>query len=140
VSALGVDISPVAVAIARRGGARAMVADIFGDVPGARSWRTALLLDGNVGIGGDPGRLLKRLQTLLHPEGVVLVELEPPGSVTDGGRARIELAGRSSGWFAWGRVAACEAAAVAGDAGMSVDREWSCGERWFARLRTAAHG
>ena len=35
VYALGVDLSTVAVELARSGGARAVVADIFGDVPGA---------------------------------------------------------------------------------------------------------
>jgi SAM-dependent methyltransferase len=138
VPALGVDLSPVAVALARSSGARAMVADIFDELPEAGSWRTALLLDGNIGIGGDPVRLLKRLSSLLHPEGAVLVELERPGSTARRARARIELAGERSGWFAWARVAACEAAGVAAEAGMSTEREWSCGERWFAQLRSTA--
>lgn len=138
VYALGVDLSPAAIAIARGGGARAMVADIFGEVPGAGRWRTALLLDGNIGIGGDPVRLLSRVRSLLHPEGIALVELEPPGSATRAARARIELAGERSGWFAWVRVAACEAAAIAAAAEMAIEREWSCGERWFAHLRPGA--
>lgn len=140
VPSLGIDLSPVAVTIARRGGGRAMVADIFGAVPSAGEWRTALLLDGNVGIGGDPVRLLERLRTLLHPEGVALVELDPPGSPVGSARARIELAGERSGWFAWGRVPACQAAAVAADAAMSIEREWSCAGRWFVWLRPATRG
>jgi SAM-dependent methyltransferase len=140
VPALGVDLSPMAVALARRGGASAIVADIFGEIPGAGTWRTALLLDGNIGIGGDPVRLLMRLSSLLDPDGVALVELEPPGSVRQAARARLELAGESSGWFPWARVAACEVAAIAAEAGMEVQREWLCGERWFARLRSSARG
>ncbi|MBO0769649.1 MAG: class I SAM-dependent methyltransferase, partial [Solirubrobacterales bacterium] len=70
VFALGVDISEQAVRLACRDGARAVVADVFGELPG--SWQTALLLDGNIGIGGDPVRLLRRLAQLLHPTGVVL--------------------------------------------------------------------
>jgi len=136
VTGLGIDLSPVAVAIASGGGARAIVADVFGEVPRRGDWRTVLLLDGNIGIGGDPVRLLIRIRSLLHPEGLALVELEPPGSVTQAARARIELAGESSGWFEWARVAACQVAAVAAEAGMSMEREWSCGERWFARLRS----
>ena len=138
VYALGVDLSAVAVELACSGGARAMVADIFGDVPGAGSWRTALLLDGNIGIGGDPVRLLTRLRSLLSAEGAVLVELDPPGAATSAARARLELADESSDWFSWARVAACEAAAVAADAGMTMDWEWSCAGRWFARLRPDA--
>jgi SAM-dependent methyltransferase len=137
VPALGLDISPVAVALASGGGARAIIADVFGHVPAAGTWRTALLLDGNIGIGGDPVRLLRRMRSLLHPEGVVLVELEPPGSVTHAARARLELAGERSGWFAWARLTTCQVAAVAAEAGMSMEREWSCGNRWFAWLRPA---
>ncbi len=137
VSAMGIDLSPVAVAIARRGGAQALVGDVFGDeVPAAGIWRTALLLDGNVGIGGEPVRLLERLRSLLSPDGVVLVELAPPGSATRAARARIELAGERSGWFAWASVAASEIASTADSAGMAMEWEWSCGERWFARLRS----
>ena len=32
---------------------------------GAGTWRSALLLDGNIGIGGDPVRLLERVRSLL---------------------------------------------------------------------------
>jgi SAM-dependent methyltransferase len=136
VRALGIDLSPAAVALARGDGSRAVVADIFGQVPGSGSWRTALLLDGNIGIGGDPVRLLQRLRSLLSSDGVGLVELEPPGLVRPAGRARLELGEESSGWFPWARVAAGEVATIAAEAGMTVEREWSCAERWFARLRS----
>ena len=33
---------------------------VFGAVPGAGRWRTILLLDGNIGIGGAPAALLRR--------------------------------------------------------------------------------
>ncbi len=138
VYALGVDLSSAAVDLARSGGARAVVADIFGDVPGAGSWRTALLLDGNIGIGGDPVRLLTRLKSLLAGDGVVLVELDRPGTVTPAARARLELAGETSDWFSWARVPACRTSAIAPEAGMTTEWEWSCAGRWFARLRPNA--
>jgi SAM-dependent methyltransferase len=137
VPALGIDISPVAVGIACGNGARAIVADVFDDVPAAGSWRTALLLDGNIGIGGDPVRLLERLRSLLRPDGVALIELDPPGSTTCASRARVELGGQSSGWFAWARLAVGEVDDAATQAGMTTEREWSCGERWFAQLRVS---
>lgn len=137
VYALGVDLSSVAVELACSGGARAVVADIFGEVPRAGGWRTALLLDGNIGIGGDPVRLLTRLRSLLVGDGVVLVELDPPGSSAPAAKARIELADQSSDWFEWARVTACQALSVATDAGMTIDWEWSCAGRWFAQLRPA---
>ena len=73
VFALGVDLSTVAVELAVGGGGRAMVGDIFGDVPGGGTWRSALLLDGNIGIGGRPVRLLERVRNLLDERGVLVV-------------------------------------------------------------------
>ena len=35
-------------------GATVLQRDIFGPLPGEGRWGTALLFDGNVGIGGDP--------------------------------------------------------------------------------------
>lgn len=136
VYALGVDLSPMAVALARIGGAQAIVGDVFGEVPGAGIWRTALLLDGNIGIGGQPLRLLERLCGLMHPGGVVLAELGPPGSGTGEARARLETDGESSGWFPWARVAAGELGGLASASGLVIEREWTCGGRWFARLRS----
>ncbi len=51
--------------IARRHGVNVLERSIFDHVPGAGRWRTALLLDGNIGIGGDPVALLERLGDLL---------------------------------------------------------------------------
>ena len=90
VFALGVDLSTVAVELAVGGGGRAMVGDIFGDVPGGGTWRSALLLDGNIGIGGRPVRLLERVRNLLDERGVFVVELDPPGTPTGATQARLE--------------------------------------------------
>ena len=40
-------------------GSIAILGDVFGSVPGAGRYRTALVLDGNVGIGGSPALLLR---------------------------------------------------------------------------------
>jgi SAM-dependent methyltransferase len=134
VFALGVDLSPVAVDLARGGGARAIVASIFDELPGNGTWRSALLLDGNIGIGGAPARLLARIGTLLSDEGEVLVELDPPDTATAAGRARIETPRRVSSWFPWARVSAAGIGPVAREGGFEVAASWSLGERWFARL------
>jgi SAM-dependent methyltransferase len=135
--ALGVDLSPVAVEFARRDGARAVVGDVFGDVPSAGRWATALLLDGNIGIGGGPQRLLSRLGALLAPGGTVLAELEGPDAMTHTIQARIEAGASHSGWFPWARVSVAEIPALAAEAEMDVVETWECSERWFARLRSA---
>jgi SAM-dependent methyltransferase len=134
VFALGVDLSAVAVSLARDRGGRAIVADVFDELPGAGRWRTALLLDGNVGIGGEPQRLLRRIAALLHPDGVVVCELAPPGSPTGPVAARLERDGTSSSWFPWARVAADDLGRIAGSAGFAASGAWAVEDRWFASL------
>lgn len=134
VFALGVDLSPVAVDLAVGGGARAIVGDIFDELPGAGTWRCALLLDGNIGIGGSPARLLARMEALLHPEGELLVELEPPGTLTCSTHVRLERDGIVSGWFPWARVSAPAIASIARVGGFRASAVWHLSGRWFARL------
>jgi SAM-dependent methyltransferase len=134
VFALGVDLSPVAVQLACGGGGRAIVANIFDELPGAGSWRSALLLDGNIGIGGEPSRLLDRVRTLLSTGGEALVELEQPSATTVNTRARLESSRGSSAWFPWARVAAPDIDQIALVAGLQPQDSWSERGRWFARL------
>ncbi len=54
IPSLGVDVSAEAVAIARRTGGTAMQGSVFDPVPDEGHWDTALVIDGNIGIGGDP--------------------------------------------------------------------------------------
>jgi SAM-dependent methyltransferase len=134
VLAVGVDASPVAVALARRRGATVLEASIFDRLPGAGTWRTALLLDGNIGIGGRPDALLRRLAALLAPGGLVLAELERPGTRAVRSRVRIEDGDEVSEWFHWARVGAEAIAAPAHAADLRVAERWHVGGRWFAAL------
>jgi SAM-dependent methyltransferase len=131
---LGVDICDVAVDLARGGGANAIVGSIFGDVPGAGRWRSALLLDGNIGIGGRPARLVSRVRELLAPAGTVLVELAGPHSSTVESLARLETASCASDWFPWAEVSCASIETLADEAGVVVSRCWGEGGRWFAVL------
>jgi SAM-dependent methyltransferase len=135
VFALGVDLSPVAVALARNGGANAIVGSIFDEVPGAGTWRTALLLDGNVGIGGAPAKLLTRVGGLLTTGGDVVVELDPPGVHTATVMARLETSSATSGWFNWARVAATDIDQVARASGLELRAHEQHNGRWFAWLQ-----
>lgn len=78
VTALGIDVSPTAVALARQRGARVIEQSLFEPVPGEGRWATALVFDGNVGISGDPVRLLARCREVIAIDGQILVEVEPP--------------------------------------------------------------
>lgn len=131
---MGVDLSPVAVRIARGRGVHAVLGSIFDHVPGTGTWDTALLLDGNIGIGGAPGALLHRARELLSSAGRVLVELEPPGTPTLNTRVRLEAPGVVSDWFAWASVGVDGIEPIAAGAGFSVRAAFGAEGRWFACL------
>src|SRR6516162_7413822 len=118
IPALGIDITPYAVDLARSSGALVMLRDVFGRVPGTGRWMTVLLADGNIGIGGDPAALLRRAGELLAPEGHALVELEPPGAPLRREQVRLCHAGLASAWFPWAFVGADHIEDVARDAGL----------------------
>ena len=135
VSALGIDVSARAVAEARARGARARRQCVFDPVPGGSVWRTILLLDGNLGIGGDPVTLLERCATLLHADGLVLAEVAPPGAHPSLREARLELDGHLGPWFAWTTVSVDDIAAAAHPSGLAPTAVWEDGGRWFVQLR-----
>jgi SAM-dependent methyltransferase len=132
VHAVGLDVSREAVRLARRRGARAIHGSVFADVAGA--WRTVLLLDGNVGIGGSPALLLRRVASLLAPDGRVLIELDPPRGARETLRLRLESGERAGAWFEWGRTPADAVEEVAAAAGLRVTEAWCCNGRHFASV------
>jgi len=133
---LGLDISPAALRIARNRGALVVQRSVFDVLPGEGSWTHVLLADGNVGIGGDPARLLRRCGELLEAGGTVLAELDPPGTPTRSCVVRIESAtGRRSDTFPWAHVGVDHVEDVADAAGLAVGESWTEASRWFASLR-----
>lgn len=134
VIAVGVDVSPAALHLARARGATVLEASIFDRIPGVGEWRTALLLDGNIGIGGAPAALLRRIGSLLTPDGTILVEVDPPGVGLEIVRMRLEDEHRKSHWFDWARVGAEAIATPAREAGLRVRESWEDEGRWFAAL------
>jgi len=138
--ALGVDPAPAAVALARDRGAPVLQRSVFDPLPGAGRWRTVLLADGNIGIGGDPLRLLRRCRDLLAAGGSVVAEVEPPGARTGSGwrryRARLERGETYGPWFSWAVVGAGAIATLAAAAGLELLRLQPITEeaRWFAYL------
>ncbi|GAA3576306.1 class I SAM-dependent methyltransferase [Amycolatopsis ultiminotia] len=137
VVALGVDSSPIAVQLTRQRGASALQRNVFDRLPGEGRWNHVLLADGNIGIGGDPGVLLRRVRELLTGDGDVLVELEAPGHGLR--RDHVRLRPRSAGgrWFTWAWVGVDAVAEVAARTGFRVDWTTSHGHRWFAKLDRA---
>jgi SAM-dependent methyltransferase len=133
---LAVDEAPSAVELARRRGVRAVRGSVFDPIPEAGSWGTVLLLDGNLGIGGDPVVLLRRVRELLRRGGRALVEVEAPGH---GRREDIRVGARER-WteaFPWSWVGADELTTMGHGAGFRLRAMWERGGRWFARLDAA---
>ncbi len=135
IPALGIDVTPYAVHIAQAAGALTLLRDVFGQVPGTGRWMTVLLADGNIGIGGDPVALLRRVGELITPLGQALVEVQPPGTVLRSEQVRLRHAGQASDWFPWAYVGADQIAELARTAGLAAGETWSAHGRWFTCLR-----
>jgi SAM-dependent methyltransferase len=131
---LGIDVTPGAIGLARGRGAPVLERSVFDRVPGSGRWASVLLLDGNVGIGGDPPALLARVTALLAPQGHALVELDPPERSSTVDVVRLRVDGVAGPWFAWARVGAADIHAVAAESELVVTEEWTEGDRWFAAL------
>lgn len=138
-SVLGLDIAPVAVRLTRARGVSVLLRSVFDRVPREGQWDRILLADGNMGIGGDPVRLLRRCHELAAPDGAVITEQDPPGRRSGPVRMRIESStGIVSSWFPWAHVADDQLAEIADEAGLVVTERWSEHDRFFAALRRTA--
>ncbi|HSL08220.1 MAG TPA: class I SAM-dependent methyltransferase [Pseudonocardiaceae bacterium] len=135
VPALGVDCSHSAVRQCHSRGAPVLHRDVFAPLPGEGRWHHVLLADGNIGIGGDPVRLLLRCAALLRPDGTMLVEAEHPGAGLWRGAARLQVAGAATGpWFPWAVAGLQTLAALAAQLGLRIGNR-HCGGRCFIELR-----
>ena len=132
VRALGVDVSPQAVASTRARGGSAVCRSVFDVIPQSGRWTSALLADGNIGIGGNPVSLLRRARSLITPNGTVYAEVGAPGTRT--ARTRLQFDGGDgvvSHWFAWAEVSLDAAPEIASRVGLRVVEQWTSSDRWF---------
>lgn len=137
-TALGIDVSPAAVQIAVSAGLSVLRRSVFERLPREGAWQTALLIDGNIGIGGDPVDLLKRCRELLAPHGTLVVETHPDryrdhayeGTVVD-------IRGHQSAAFPWAEIGSEALAQKAALAGFAADQAWTSDGRFFSRLAAA---
>lgn len=132
---LGLDVVREAVEQTRARGVWALHASVFDRLPGEGHWGTALLADGNIGIGGDPAALLRRLGSVVCRGGRVVVEVEQPGVPTSTSWARLEIGETCSRPFRWSVVGVDGIADLARDSGLAVRSSASLGrDRWVAVL------
>jgi SAM-dependent methyltransferase len=137
VPALGIDITPSAVQLARSCGALALHRDVFSTVPGTGRWARVLLADGNIGIGGDPLRLLRRAAELVRGGGTVLVETGGRPEELWRGTARVHAAAAAGAPVPWAEAGAGALTRIAADAGLHRTAGHT-GVRSFVELTAAA--
>jgi SAM-dependent methyltransferase len=130
----GLDVVPEAVAQTRARGVPAWHGDVFGEVPHQGHWDTALLADGNIGIGGDPVRLLDRIRAVLAPAGRIVADLAADGVGLRHTSLTIRTERQHSRPFPWAEVGADAIGVVAVAAGLAVAEVHEYAGRWFAVL------
>nr|WP_107095300.1 methyltransferase domain-containing protein [Streptomyces pactum] len=135
---LGIDVSEAAVARTLRIGGQSLRRSVFEALPGEGRWDTVLLMDGNVGIGGDPRALLVRVAALLAPGGLLIAETAP---VDVDERADVQVvdvtdAHAAGGSFPWARVGTPALLRHAVAAGWRATAQWASGDRRFVALRS----
>ena len=131
VPALGVDVSHAAVRLGRAAGATVLRRSVFDRLPGTGRWRHALLMDGNIGIGGDPAALLARVRELLRPgTGEVLVETDPD-DVHEDHVVTFDGGGQA---FGWSRIGTEALVPLAAGLGFRQTAGWTAGGRRFVAL------
>lgn len=135
--ALGIDVLGRAVGLTRDRGASALRRDVFDSLPGEGRWRTALLADGNIGIGGDPIMLLWRLREVLDPRGRVVAEVAAPGTSYAEDWATVECDDEQR-VVRWSVVGVDDIGAIARRAGLVVAERFRAGARWCAVIEEPA--
>jgi SAM-dependent methyltransferase len=138
IEAVGIDVAPGAVESTRHRGGDALVRSVFEPLPNEGGWHTALLFDGNVGIGGDPEQLFDRLGSVLAPGGTIVAELEGPGSRRRKDLVRLEGQAGTSGWFPWAWLGVDDVEAAAATAGLVTTSHHAIEDRHFVMLSMPA--
>ncbi len=134
---LGIDVSEAAVARTLRLGAPALRRSVFEPLPGEGRWGTALLIDGNIGIGGDPAALLARTGRLLAPGGLLIAETVPDLDLDERVQVHVTDARGATGTaFPWARLGTPALLRYAERAGWHTVARWTAGGRSFAALRS----
>ena len=134
VPALGVDVSATAIDLARRSGAPALRRDVFDPLPGTGRWQTVLLADGNVGLGGDPERILRRAGELLRRGGRCIAEFDSATTGINVSWVRLESQETIGPWFRWASVGIDCVPALAARVGLAVADVHPIGQRVVASL------
>ncbi|MEU9167395.1 methyltransferase domain-containing protein [Streptomyces sp. NPDC048420] len=133
---LGIDVSEAAVARTVALGGPALRRSVFEPLPGEGRWGTALLIDGNVGIGGDPHTLLDRMAELLTPGGLLIAETVTGPDLDERVQVHVtDARGATGSPFPWARLGTPALLRHAERAGWRAVGQWTAGGRSFVALR-----
>ncbi|MCY7324553.1 MAG: methyltransferase domain-containing protein [Microbacteriaceae bacterium] len=140
IEALGIDVSPTAVEVATESGLSVLLGSVFEELPLEGQWQTALLVDCNIGIGGDVTALLARCAELLATDGEIVVETHPDAARdrTYTGRL-VDTHGRQSDPFRWAETGVDSLIARAAAIGLASRQLWQLDGRTFCRLAREGH-
>ena len=136
IPALGIDLSTAALAGCRERRVPALCRDLFAPLPAEGDWAHVLLVDGNIGIGGDPRRLLRRAAQLLRPGGTVLVETDPRPDLHWSGTVALQSGAEVGAPLPWATLGAEALRRPAAAAGLVLTDRHD-GERSFVELAGA---
>lgn len=137
-TALGIDVSPTAVEIARESGVMVLHRSIFERLPREGAWGAALLVDGNIGIGGNPSALLARCSEVISETGIIVVEVHADPArdhMYDG--TVVDIRGHQSAAFPWAEIGRSALQNRARRIGLRLTHDWMTGDRFFCRLAKA---
>ncbi len=139
IDVLGIDVSVAAVHLASSRGLPVILQSVFQPLPRDGRWASILLLDGNIGIGGDPRTLLGRCVDLLEPAGEVVVEVTTnPRENHQFVGVLVDEIGRRSEPFPWAEVGQETLVRHAEHVGLLSIDHWTDSGRTFVTLRAAA--
>jgi SAM-dependent methyltransferase len=138
VPALGIDVVAAAVGRILARGGNALTRSVFDPLPSEGRWPTVLLLDGCIGIGGEPKILLARIRELLAPGGVVYVEHDPRPDRAEYTTACLRYGKGAEATVDWAVVGWTLLARVASEVDLLVKDTWTAGGRCFAALARPA--
>lgn len=89
-----------------------------------------------IGIGGDPGVLLRRVASMVRTGGPILVELGSSGATAPADRVRTMHGASTGPWFRWTAVGVESIHSLAVYVGLQVATRWSDDGRRFAQIDT----
>ena len=133
--AVGIDVSAAALEMASSLGGSFFRGSVFDRIPGEGMWQTTLLVDGNVGIGGDIPNLLARCRELISATGEIVIELNADRDHEEHYFAEVaDSRGNRSDSFPWAEIGLDRLSLMLGHLGLQLVQFWELDGRAFCRL------